>query len=156
MAAQQAQAFRWHYDDLDDKNFHVHGGALLNLILLISVSVLLSSTLLCLLVRWAYRHSRRTAETGSVSMAPAAGLEPQIIGSFPVHLHRASGTGEEAQCSICLSSVLEGDKMKVLPSCGHGFHVECIDEWLRAQTSCPLCRASLGESSQAAEQEVVA
>ncbi|XP_064963336.1 uncharacterized protein LOC135611629 [Musa acuminata AAA Group] len=84
MAAQQAQPFRWHYDDLDDKNFHVHGGALLNLILLISVSVLLSSTLLCLLVRWAYRHSRRTAETGSVSMAPAACLEPQIIGSFPV------------------------------------------------------------------------
>ncbi|CAL9782816.1 unnamed protein product [Musa acuminata subsp. burmannicoides] len=156
MAAQDAQPFRWHYDALDDKNFHVRGRGLL--FLLVSFTILLFFTLICLYVRWACRHRPQWgAETAPVSMSSAAtshrttGLDPRIIDSFPVHLHRDLEAGEESQCSICLSSLTEGDKVKVLPSCGHTFHVECVDEWLKAHTSCPLCRASLADSSVAAE-----
>ncbi|CAL9153101.1 unnamed protein product, partial [Musa hybrid cultivar] len=158
MEAQNAQPFRWHYDMLDDNNFHVHGRGLL----LLSFSALLSLALLCLYLWWACRYRRWAAETGSASLPSAAmspckaGLDPDTIGSFPVHLHRAPGTGDEAsQCSICLSCYMEGDKIKVLPGCDHGFHPECVDEWLRAQANCPLCRASLVRSSVAKEPEAM-
>ncbi|VAH17728.1 unnamed protein product [Triticum turgidum subsp. durum] len=27
-----------------------------------------------------------------------------------------------------------------MPQCGHGFHVDCVDTWLRSNSSCPSCR----------------
>ncbi|RZR81761.1 hypothetical protein BHM03_00008056 [Ensete ventricosum] len=160
MEAQNAQPFRWHYDMLDDKNFHVRGRGLL--LLLVSFFALLSFALLCLYLWWACRYRRWAAETGSASVSSAAmspckaGLDADTIGSFPVHLHRAPGTGDEAsQCSICLSCLMEGDKIKVLPGCSHGFHPDCVDEWLRDQANCPLCRASLDRSSVAEAKEAV-
>jgi E3 ubiquitin-protein ligase ATL41 len=33
--------------------------------------------------------------------------------------------------------------VRELPSCGHSFHVECVDAWLRTRTTCPLCRAEV-------------
>lgn len=29
----------------------------------------------------------------------------------------------------------------MLPQCGHGFHVACVDTWLGSHSSCPSCRA---------------
>ncbi|KAG8054879.1 hypothetical protein GUJ93_ZPchr0001g30416 [Zizania palustris] len=46
------------------------------------------------------------------------------------------------QCPICLGEFEEGDKVKTLPRCGHVFHPECVDAWLRSRPSCPLCRSS--------------
>ncbi|CAI9779481.1 unnamed protein product [Fraxinus pennsylvanica] len=50
--------------------------------------------------------------------------------------------GEEAECTICLSEFADGEKIRVLEKCSHGFHLQCITQWLAAQTSCPTCRAS--------------
>ena len=42
-------------------------------------------------------------------------------------------------CNICLSDYEEGDAYRVLP-CGHRFHIECVDKWLRSTSlRCPLC-----------------
>jgi hypothetical protein len=49
----------------------------------------------------------------------------------------------EAECSICLSALVAGDKVKALPPCGHRFHPGCVDDWLRSHPSCPLCRTLL-------------
>lgn len=144
MAAQEtAGPFHWHYDDLDDKNFAVHGHNLA--LLLATFFVLLSFTAFCLLFRWACnRRRRRTAASLSDSaMHQRGGLDPEAIKKIPVKPHRATATGEEAQCPICLSGLDDGEKVKVLPSCGHCFHPECVDAWLRTQSICPLCRASL-------------
>ncbi|KAG6488875.1 RING-H2 finger protein ATL66-like [Zingiber officinale] len=128
------------YDGLDDGNFHVPGTTL-RLLLFISLPLLVFSVLLCLYLRWICL--RRGAGTHPVNALPAAaatGLDERTINSFPVRLSLA---GEEAaQCSICLSGVPAGEKVKALPGCGHGFHVECVDEWLRVHASCPLCRAT--------------
>lgn len=47
-----------------------------------------------------------------------------------------------ACCSICLSDYKESDVVRVLPECGHVFHLRCVDPWLRLRPTCPLCRTS--------------
>lgn len=33
--------------------------------------------------------------------------------------------------------------LRVLPSCRHSFHLDCIDIWLQGNDNCPLCRSSI-------------
>jgi hypothetical protein len=56
---------------------------------------------------------------------------------------RSGGVGEERECAICLVVLAEGDELRLLPLCGHGFHAACIDTWLGAHASCPSCRAAV-------------
>ncbi|OMO95178.1 Zinc finger, RING-type [Corchorus capsularis] len=50
--------------------------------------------------------------------------------------------GTEAECAICLSEFVEGEGIQVLAKCKHGFHVQCIQQWLSSHSSCPTCRSS--------------
>ncbi|KAK4578177.1 hypothetical protein RGQ29_028354 [Quercus rubra] len=50
--------------------------------------------------------------------------------------------GVEVECAICLSEFVEGEGIRVLGRCNHGFHVNCIQQWLSSHTSCPTCRCS--------------
>ncbi|XP_057439662.1 putative RING-H2 finger protein ATL21A [Lotus japonicus] len=43
-------------------------------------------------------------------------------------------------CSICLSEYKSKDTIRCIPECTHCFHAHCIDEWLRMNGTCPLCR----------------
>lgn len=43
-------------------------------------------------------------------------------------------------CAICLDSYQQGEFLTRLP-CSHAFHVDCIADWLRRASRCPLCRA---------------
>nr|CAB3495386.1 unnamed protein product [Digitaria exilis] len=45
-----------------------------------------------------------------------------------------------AECAICLAEFGEREEVRVMPQCGHGFHVACVDTWLRSNSSCPSCR----------------
>jgi hypothetical protein len=38
---------------------------------------------------------------------------------------------------------VDEDEIRVLPQCGHAFHVCCIDTWLGSHSSCPSCRQIL-------------
>ncbi|KAJ4970973.1 hypothetical protein NE237_004072 [Protea cynaroides] len=151
--AAQTQPFHWHYDELDDKNFQIHGRTLLLTVILFSLFLLF--TLLCLYARWVCRYRQRPATANDPALSasttlPATqsgrslGLDPAIIDSLPITLHRSSTTpADETQCSICITIFEDQEKVKVLPLCSHGFHPECVDKWLSNQSSCPLCRASI-------------
>lgn len=58
-------------------------------------------------------------------------------------------------CPICLAEFVEGEKVRVLPNCNHGFHLECIDAWLVSHSSCPLCRHSLNLQKRHATAGIV-
>ncbi|XP_062213610.1 probable E3 ubiquitin-protein ligase ATL45 [Phragmites australis] len=55
----------------------------------------------------------------------------------------AGGEKILAECAICLSEFAEKEEIRVLPQCGHCFHVACVDTWLGAHSSCPSCRRVL-------------
>jgi len=52
-------------------------------------------------------------------------------------------TSFSGRCVICLAEYEEGDVLRVLPHCGHDFHMACIDLWLEQNSTCPVCRVSL-------------
>ncbi|KFD67597.1 hypothetical protein M514_03464, partial [Trichuris suis] len=41
-------------------------------------------------------------------------------------------------CAICLEVYKDGQTLRVI-SCGHEFHRKCVDPWLLANHTCPLC-----------------
>jgi E3 ubiquitin-protein ligase ATL10/75/76/77/78 len=45
-----------------------------------------------------------------------------------------------SECAICLTEFANGERVRALPHCNHGFHVRCIDRWLAARQTCPTCR----------------
>ena len=48
----------------------------------------------------------------------------------------------EDTCSICLNQFEQDTEIIILP-CRHGFHPNCIDQWLRLHSECPSCRHKL-------------
>ncbi|GMN67814.1 hypothetical protein TIFTF001_036886 [Ficus carica] len=58
-----------------------------------------------------------------------------------------SGTTALMSCSVCLVDYDESDVLRMLPDCGHVFHLKCVDSWLRLHPTCPLCRKLPGAST---------
>ncbi|KAM6600623.1 hypothetical protein CsatA_020232 [Cannabis sativa] len=75
------------------------------------------------------------------------GLEPVVIASFPTKKFSDAffSSSEDAQCTACLEEYRDEDVLRILPYCGHSFHVTCIDIWLQQHSTCPICRTSLRE-----------
>jgi hypothetical protein len=48
---------------------------------------------------------------------------------------------------VCLGEYQLNEKLQQLPVCKHLFHVQCIDEWLAKNTTCPICRISLAQDA---------
>ncbi|XP_068653604.1 E3 ubiquitin-protein ligase MBR2-like [Aristolochia californica] len=57
-----------------------------------------------------------------------------------------SNVDDDIKCSICQEEYEEGDEIGKL-RCEHGYHVNCIHQWLRLKNWCPICKASASSSS---------
>ncbi|KAI4316219.1 hypothetical protein L6164_024218 [Bauhinia variegata] len=53
---------------------------------------------------------------------------------------------DDTKCSICQEEYVVGDEVGSL-QCEHKYHVVCIQQWLRLKNWCPICKASLTDSS---------
>lgn len=71
--------------------------------------------------------------------AEARGLDPEALKAIPVVAQSELETS--AECAVCLSEIADGDKARVLPTCRHVFHVDCVDVWFSSHATCPLCRS---------------
>ncbi|XP_059306895.1 RING-H2 finger protein ATL74-like [Lycium ferocissimum] len=114
------------------------------IILAVLLCALLSVLGLNSIVRCAFRCSRSAEESQVVA---AKGIKKKNLRQIPVVVYgKVNFSGSE--CPICLGEFVDGEKVRVLPKCKHGFHVTCIDKWLLAHSSCPNCRHSLnGEAT---------
>ncbi|KAK1288431.1 RING-H2 finger protein ATL7 [Acorus calamus] len=72
-----------------------------------------------------------------------SGLKKEHREMLPVVVFKESFSIREAQCAVCLGDYQAEERLQQIPACGHTFHIECIDSWLSANTTCPLCRVSL-------------
>jgi E3 ubiquitin-protein ligase RNF38/44 len=100
------------------------------------------------------RHCKRSAAESSSGAGGAegerrgaggrrsSGVDRGVVESLPVFRFGAlRGEREGLECAVCLGRFDPAEALRLLPKCRHGFHVECVDTWLDAHSTCPLCRA---------------
>lgn len=120
-------------------------------IMLSVIAALFTATLIVLLLHLYIRmHLLRRARRRRVALLTSAdpfhpppfvphGLDPDLLRSLPISFR--SPSDDLIECTVCLGEVEEGEKLRILPKCRHGFHVDCIDMWFFNHATCPLCRA---------------
>lgn len=70
-----------------------------------------------------------------------SGLDQSSIDALPVFYYEdIMGLKEPFDCAVCLCEFSDQDKLRLLPTCSHAFHLDCIDTWLLSNSTCPLCR----------------
>jgi hypothetical protein len=79
------------------------------------------------------------------------GLSKAEIEHLPSY--RFGGVDEDdsgqTTCVVCMSDFELRQSLRVLP-CSHEFHSKCVDKWLKANRTCPICR---GDASTAFASE---
>ncbi|XP_012081952.1 RING-H2 finger protein ATL46 [Jatropha curcas] len=135
--------------------------AVLFIIVILAVLFFISG-LLHLLVRFLIKHPSSSASSQSnrfpeISGSDAlqrqlqqlfhlhdSGLDQAFIDALPVFVYKEIvGPKEPFDCAVCLCEFSEKDKLRLLPTCSHAFHINCIDTWLLSNSTCPLCRGTL-------------
>ncbi|KAL7147049.1 hypothetical protein ABFS83_06G082200 [Erythranthe nasuta] len=85
---------------------------------------------------------QNTGSDGTTSTSLSiSSLYPQFAYS-EIGAHKNIKESYASSCSICLADYEAADMVRLLPSCGHFFHVKCIDPWLLLHPTCPVCRSS--------------
>jgi hypothetical protein len=53
------------------------------------------------------------------------------------------------ECAICMDEFRMDDNLPLLqmPGCDHVFHSQCLRKWIDRNSTCPLCRTSIGENA---------
>ncbi|XP_056160593.1 E3 ubiquitin-protein ligase Os04g0590900-like [Syzygium oleosum] len=69
--------------------------------------------------------------------------DPRATSHKPSRYKKDDGGLIEGTCSVCLGEFQEDESIRLLPKCTHGFHVPCIDTWLKSHSNCPLCRSDV-------------
>jgi len=101
-------------------------------------------TFLLYLAIWYLCSSRRRGQRGMGAAAEDGGdcgMSADAIAALPTF--SVARDGPALDCPVCLGQVEAGEEARRLPKCAHAFHAECVDAWLRAHSTCPMCRAAV-------------
>ncbi|KAK9749120.1 hypothetical protein RND81_02G103600 [Saponaria officinalis] len=115
-------------------------------VLILAITVILFASLY-LLLRFLRRNRHRDAYTSdtiprTVSSQSLRRLSPEID-SLPLFTYDRLTAKNGGDCAVCLSKFEHKDVLRLLPICCHVFHATCIDTWLSANLTCPLCRSPI-------------
>ncbi|XP_022867060.1 RING-H2 finger protein ATL51-like [Olea europaea var. sylvestris] len=74
----------------------------------------------------------------------STGLDEALIKTITVFKYKkGDGLIDGAECVVCLNEFQENESLRLMPNCMHGFHLPCIDPWLKSHPSCPICRVDV-------------
>lgn len=59
-----------------------------------------------------------------------------------IESHKATVDHEDDSCAICTSKFESGENITIL-LCNHILHTDCISEWVKYKSECPLCRGGI-------------
>ncbi|KAJ8262403.1 hypothetical protein GJAV_G00166070 [Gymnothorax javanicus] len=77
--------------------------------------------------------------------AKPRGLTKADIEQLPSYRFNPSNhQSEQTLCVVCMCDFESRQLLRVLP-CNHEFHGKCVDKWLKANRTCPICRADASE-----------
>uniref|UniRef100_A0A0C9RRA2 TSA: Wollemia nobilis Ref_Wollemi_Transcript_19996_820 transcribed RNA sequence n=1 Tax=Wollemia nobilis TaxID=56998 RepID=A0A0C9RRA2_9CONI len=106
------------------------------------------------LVWYVSLHWRRTTQAPNAEEGTAAkqqGMSEAELRRLPTvecSMREGGGGGDgggAAECAVCLELFEIGGQCRLIPTCGHSFHVHCADAWLSKRSNCPICRRSAFE-----------
>jgi hypothetical protein len=78
------------------------------------------------------------------------GLSLKILRLTSQIMLNVNDKGGDIVCVICQEMPTHYQIMRVL-LCGHKYHINCIEEWLQDNVTCPLCKTNLYECVQIRE-----
>lgn len=104
-----------------------------------NVVIILAALFFALLLAVGLNSLARCALRCGGAGASAGGIKRRALRSIPVEAYGGGAEGDDV-CAVCLGEFAGGDRVRVLPRCGHGFHAPCVDAWLLSRGSCPTCR----------------
>lgn len=90
-------------------------------------------------------------EAGVAAAASERGMSDAAIAALPTFSYEQDS--DAVDCAVCLGQLEAGEKVRRLPKCAHLFHAECVDAWLRAHCTCPMCRAPVGPAAGASSKK---
>ncbi|MCO5573667.1 hypothetical protein L7F22_027439 [Adiantum nelumboides] len=171
-----------------DNTNHTFNSKVMVAAIIILFLVILFILLLHVYAKWFWHSSSRSVfirrgigASALSAVRPAAvhrGLDAATIALLPTFTYKTpaaslaekleAGKDESTmpllECAVCLSEFQENETGRMLPSCKHAFHTECIDMWFFSHSTCPLCRTEVllasaalqkNEQHQGEEQEAV-
>ncbi|XP_078156512.1 RING-H2 finger protein ATL60-like [Carex rostrata] len=131
--------------DLNTSAFINSNGALLGTVIFMFLVVVVIG-LFYLYAKKAMRNGHLAPATDNLRVI-SRGLDLAVLQSLKVTIFDVKEFKNQLECAVCLSDVAEGEEVRILPKCNHGFHVKCIDLWFHSHTTCPLCRSAVGTNS---------
>ncbi|KAJ4794680.1 hypothetical protein LUZ62_045926 [Rhynchospora pubera] len=133
------------YRNLSGNYEAFHRKTLLIVLVIVAIHLVVWIVLKCL-NRFGTFHFHIGLAPRSYAPARPSGLRRSVIAKLPVVAYQKGKEYEDGdepdECTVCLGELEEGEQVRVLPRCKHLFHVDCIDMWLRSNSTCPVCRAS--------------
>ncbi|KAI3947888.1 hypothetical protein MKX01_034553 [Papaver californicum] len=126
------------------------------MVLSVLVCALICVLVLNSIIRCALGYSNRLAHDSDDNrpiqlVAANTGIKKKALKTFTVVTYLSGGLklpGLDTECVICLSEFAQGERIRILPKCSHGFHIKCIDKWLSSHSACPTCRHCLIEKCE--------
>ncbi len=94
--------------------------------------------------------NRTTLRTNDI--LPNAFMEPVLVRPTQQQIQAASrvdvlAVASTDNCAICQDSFAAHSNRRTLTTCGHAFHMNCIDTWFEQNVHCPVCRHDIRDLS---------
>ncbi|KAF8405872.1 hypothetical protein HHK36_007950 [Tetracentron sinense] len=135
---------------IGERSFDTNIVMIISVILCALICALVLNSIIRCLIRCSTRVGTESESGTNLTKIANTRLKREALKNFPTLTYYSGSKVPclDTECVICLSEFAPGERIRILPKCNHGFHVQCIDKWLTAHFSCPTCRNCLLKTCQ--------